>query len=119
VETVNRVVEQLLQRGYVPRGWIGAAMQPVRFDAATRRRLQREGGLLLLSIEPDAPAAAAGLLVGDVIVAINGERVDHPEQLRDRLDGDAVGRSLQLELARGGAIVASDVVIGERPRSGQ
>jgi S1-C subfamily serine protease len=119
VETVNHVIEQLLQRGYVPRGWIGAAMQPVRFDAATRHRLQRDGGLVLLSIEPDAPAATAGLLVGDVIVAINGERVEHPEQLRDRLGGDVVGKSLQLELARGGAIVASDVVIGERPRSGQ
>lgn len=119
VETVNRVVAQLLERGYVPRGWIGAAMQPVRFDDATGQRLKREGGLLLLAIEPDAPAAAAGLLVGDVIVAINGERVDHPEELRDRLDGDVVGRSLQVELARGGAIVARDVVVGERPRAGR
>lgn len=119
VETVNRVVAQLLERGYVSRGWIGAAMQPVRFDDATRKHLNREGGLLLLSIEPDAPAAGAGLLVGDVIVAINGERVDHPEQLRDRLDGDVVGRALQLELARGGAIVARDVTIGERPRTGR
>lgn len=116
VETVNRVVEQLLRRGYVPRGWIGAAMQPVRFDDATRNSLKRDGGLLLLSIEPDAPAAVAGLLVGDVIVAVNAERVDHPEQLRDRLDGDVVGRALRVELARGGAIVAVDVVIGERPR---
>jgi S1-C subfamily serine protease len=116
VETVNRVVDQLLQRGYVSRGWIGAAMQPVRFDEATRGRLQRDGGLLLLSIEPDAPAARAGLLVGDVIVAIDGAPIDHPDHLRDRLAGDVVGSSLKLELVRGGALVTSDVVVGERPR---
>ena len=119
VTTVNRVVEQLLQRGYVSRGWIGAAMQPVRFDAATRKRLQRDGGLLLLSIEPDAPAAHAGLLVGDVIVTIDGVPLDTPDQLRDRLAGDVVGISLKLEVARGGTIVTSDVQIGERPRSRQ
>src|SRR3989440_6489669 len=55
VETVNRVVAQLLERGYVARGWIGAAMQPVRFDEGD--------GLLLVSIEKDTPAAKAGLLL--------------------------------------------------------
>src|SRR2546427_310905 len=71
VATVNRVMTQLLERGYVARGWIGAAMQPVRLDPATQQRLKREGGLLLLSVEPDAPASRAGLLVGDVVVAID------------------------------------------------
>src|SRR5918992_4617858 len=44
VETVNRVVRQLLERGYVARGWLGAAMQPVRFNPSAQRRLGLEGG---------------------------------------------------------------------------
>src|SRR5204862_1260229 len=73
VATVNRVMTQLLERGYVARGWIGAALQPVRLDPAAQHRLNREGGLLVLSVERDAPASRAGLLSGGVSVATDGE----------------------------------------------
>src|SRR5438132_5131377 len=90
VATVNRVMTQLLERGYVARGWIGAAMQPVRLDPATQQRLKREAGLLLLSVEPDAPASRAELLVGDIVVAIDDKDVDGFDQLLDVLGGDVV-----------------------------
>ncbi|HKA57556.1 MAG TPA: trypsin-like peptidase domain-containing protein [Gemmatimonadales bacterium] len=108
VETVNRVVKQLLDRGYVPRGWIGAAMQPVQLGQRT--------GLLLVSIEPDAPAAKAGLLLGDIVVAIDGESLESFEQLLDVVSGDAVGKRVRLDIVRGGEQRPVDVVIGERPR---
>src|SRR2546421_600914 len=66
VATVNRVMTQLLERGYVARGWLGAAMQAVRLDPATQQRLKSEAGLLLLSVEADAPAVRAELLVGGI-----------------------------------------------------
>jgi S1-C subfamily serine protease len=116
VATVNRVMTQLLERGYVTRGWIGAAMQPVRLDPATQQRLKREAGLLLLSVEPDAPASRAGLLVGDIVVAMDGKDVDGFDQLLDVLGGDVVGRKLKLEVVRAGQPVSVDVVIDERPR---
>ena len=116
VATVNRVLGQLLERGYVARGWIGAAMQPVRFDLATAQRLQRDRGLLLVSVEADAPAAVAGLLIGDVIVAVDGHRLESADGLLDLLSGDVVGKSLRLDVVRGGKEVTVDVVIGERPR---
>jgi len=119
VATVNRVMTQLLERGYVARGWIGAAMQPVQLDPATRQRLKREGGLLLLSVEPDAPASRAGLLVGDIVVAIDGKEVDGFDQLLDLLGGDVVGKQLKLDVARAGQPVSVDVAIGERPRRGR
>src|SRR5437773_2216021 len=103
-------------RGYVARGWIGAAMQPVRLDPATQQRLKREGGLLLLSVEPDAPASRAGLLVGDIVVAIDRKDVDGFDQLLDVLGGDVVGKKLKLEVVRAGQPVSVDVVIDERPR---
>jgi S1-C subfamily serine protease len=108
VGTVNRVVTQLLERGYVARGWVGAAMQPVRLD--------KRGGLLLVSIEPDSPAANARLLVGDVLVAIDGESLESFDQLLDVLSGDAVGKRVRLDVVRAGEQRAVDLVIGERPR---
>ena len=116
VDTVNRVIAQLLERGYVARGWIGAAMQAVRLDPATQQRLKRERGLLLLSVEPDAPASRAELLVGDIVVAIDGKDVDGFDQLLDMLGGDVVGKKLKLEVVRAGQPVSVDVVIDERPR---
>ncbi len=103
VATVNRVVTQLLERGYVPRGWIGAAMQPVRLDEGD--------GLLLVSIEKDAPAAKAGLLLGDVIVTSF-------DQLLDVLSDDSVGKKVSLDVVRAGEPRKIEVVIGERPRRG-
>jgi S1-C subfamily serine protease len=116
--TVTRVLDQLVERGYVSRGWLGAAMQPVRFNPAARRRLglEAEGGLVLIAVEPDAPSAAAGLLVGDVIVGLNGKPVDDPAQIVDVLSGDVVGKSLHLDLVRGGERASADVLVGERPR---
>src|SRR5881396_2884386 len=108
VGTVNRVVAQLLERGYVARGWIGAAMQPVRTDEG--------GGLLLVSIEKDTPAAKAGLLLGDVIVTIDGKSLESFDQLRDVLSGDSVGKKVSLDVVRAGKQRKIEVVIGERPR---
>jgi S1-C subfamily serine protease len=119
VETVNRVVRQLLERGYVARGWLGAAMQPVRFNPAAQRRLglDTDSGLVILSVEPDGPAASSGLLVGDVIVKLGGKPIENVEDLVDALGAsDVVGRTFNLDLVRGGERIKADVVIGERPR---
>jgi S1-C subfamily serine protease len=119
VETVNRVMRQLLERGYIARGWLGVATQPVRFNPAAQRRLGLEGdsGLVILSVEPDGPAASAGLLVGDVIVKLGGRPVMAVDDLAEALwTTGAVGRSLNLDLVRGGELVKADVLIGERPR---
>jgi S1-C subfamily serine protease len=119
VETVNRTVRQLLERGYVARGWLGAAMQPVRFNPAAQRRLglERDSGLVILSVEHDGPAASAGLLVGDVIVQLGGRPIEDVDDLVDALAAtDVVGRTFNLDLVRGGERAKADVLIGERPR---
>jgi S1-C subfamily serine protease len=119
VETVNRTVRQLLERGYVARGWLGAAMQPVRFNPEAQRRLglESDSGLVILSVEGDGPAASAGLLVGDVMVRLGGRPVRAVEDLAEALwANDAVGRRLDLDLVRGGELIKVSVLIGERPR---
>jgi S1-C subfamily serine protease len=116
--TIDRIADELLERGYVARGWLGIAMHPVRFNPGARERLglSHEGGLVVLSVEPDAPAARAGVLLGDVVFAIDGHPVESPDQVVDLLGRGAVGRVLALDLARGGVRTRADVTVGERPR---
>jgi S1-C subfamily serine protease len=104
VSTVERVITQLLAKGYVARGWLGAAMQPVH------------GGLVILSVEPDGPAARAGLMVGDVLVSLDGHTTEHHDEVLDLLAGDLVGRTLKVALVRGGKQERVDLLVGERPR---
>jgi S1-C subfamily serine protease len=119
VRTVERALDQILTKGYVARGWLGAAMQPVRFSAAMRTRpgIGHEGGLVILSVEPEGPASHAGLLVGDVIVALDGHPTGHPDQVLELLAGDVVGRNLAVELVRGGRSERAELLVGERPRT--
>ena len=72
--------------------------------------------MLLVSIEKDTPAAKAGLLLGDVIVAIDGKSLESFDQLLDVLSGDSVGKKVSLAIVRAGKQREIEVVIGERPR---
>jgi S1-C subfamily serine protease len=113
METVDRVVNDLTSHGYVRRGYLGAGLQPVRLQPSLR---DREGGLLVLTVQPDGPSAAGGLLVGDIVIAIGGKPVGEPEDVLKVLNGDTAGRTLVLELVRGGRQDTVEVLIGERPR---
>ena len=117
-ETVGHVLKRLLEHGYVARGWLGAAMQPVRFSAEASKRLglSHDGGLIILGVEADGPAASAGLLVGDVIVKLDGQPLDDIHQLLGALAGDVVGKSLRFDVVRGGGLTTVEVLVGERPR---
>lgn len=111
VATVDRVLDSLLAHGRVPQGYLGIAAQPVR------ALLDGQGvdGLLVSSVADDAPAAKAGLLVGDVIVAAGGQPVAGIDELRDRLAAQAPGGALPLRVARGGQAVELVATPGERP----
>jgi S1-C subfamily serine protease len=117
-ETVDRVLAQLASRGYVRRGYLGATMQPVRLQEQVRARLglERDRALLVVTIDPEGPSAAGGLLVGDVVMAIGGKPVAEPEDVLKALDGDTAGRTLPLELVRGGRLEQVELLVGERPR---
>ena len=110
VATIERVVEQLLTHGRVRQGYLGIAAQPVR--------AQRDGvgvdGLLISSVADDGPAARAGLLVGDVIVALGGQVVGRLEDLRERLQ---VGAHVDVDIARAGRAHTLSVQVAERPHS--
>lgn len=102
VATLDRVVNQLLATGRIPRGYLGVATQPVR------------GGVIVLSVERDGPANKAGLLVGDVIHAIADTGIEDTDDVQRTLGPDSVGRTLPLQIIRGGQKQNVNVTIGER-----
>lgn len=118
VKTVERVLSALLTKGYVARGYLGAALQPVRFSESARKRigLNDAGGLVVLEVDPDGPASVGGLLLGDVVIAANGELLEGPEDLLRLLKPEMVGRTLKLDLVRGGVKSSAELLVGERPR---
>jgi S1-C subfamily serine protease len=113
--TVRQVVETLLAHGRVRRGYLGVGAQPVRLPADLAESLGQETGLLLVSVEPGAPADAAGLTLGDTIVALDGQPVRHMDELLALLGADRVGASVPISIVRGGQAQELTVTIGERP----
>lgn len=115
-ENVERVIAQLQATGYVPRGWLGAAMQAVRFpDAQTSSAIGRDGGLLIVGLADGGPAARSGLLVGDIVLSMDGTAAHEPHDVLDVLEHTAPGRTVTFELLRGGVRTTHTVIVGERP----
>jgi len=115
--TVDRAVDQLLARGYVFRGYLGAGLQPIKQERASNG-LQSSGrrrGVLVVSIDPNGPSARAGILVGDIVTVWNGKPIERVREIMRLLGPESVGSTVDLGLVRGGAPTALRVVIGERP----
>ena len=86
----------------VIRPWIGAGGQTVTAELAEGFGLDRPGGVLVNSLHPDGPAEAAGLAMGDIILAVNGREVIDPQGMRFRLATLAVGSQAELLVNRKG-----------------
>jgi S1-C subfamily serine protease len=111
VEAVDRVLDELLERGHVRRPFLGISAQPVVLAAG-------EGGdeiaLLITSVGADSAAQRAGLLVGDVLRTAAGRKLGHPTDLLDALADAGAGASVQLDVLRGGKPIAVVVTPAER-----
>jgi S1-C subfamily serine protease len=114
--TIDRVVDQLLAKGRVFRGYLGAGLQSVRLGRPSTGAQPGNGrGILVVSIDADGPAAHAGLLVGDIVTTWNAKPVDRVREVMRLLGSDSIGNTVDLGLLRGGAPTTLKVVIGERP----
>jgi S1-C subfamily serine protease len=115
--TVTRVVDQLLQRGRIARGYLGVGMQPVAFSDSTRQSLgiDNDRGLLVVTVAPGSSADKAGILLGDIVVSANGSPVRSSRSLQPALDSENVGKPVSLEIVRGGKLLKLSVTVGERP----
>jgi serine protease Do len=113
--TIDRIAGELAEHGRVARGYIGVGLQPVALPSALAKKLNREqrSGVIVLSVEPDGPAAAGGIVMGDVVVEIAGQVTEDTDDLQAALRG-AIGRELVVVILRGGERAELGVKVGER-----
>lgn len=110
------MAEQIAKQGGSRQGFIGIGSSTVALPERQRAGRSQDHGLLVTAIVPDSPADTAGLLVGDVIVAFEGQVVEEPEALVTLLRGDRVGKPVLLTILRGVKAQDVAVTVGERPR---
>ena len=110
------IAEALATHGSVKRGYLGVRTQPVEIPDASHQELHREQahGLLVLWLEESGPAANGGLLVGDILIAVNGQPVGDPDDLFAVLKSETVGTAISVEILRGGRPETVQVTVGER-----
>lgn len=113
VKVAWRIADELAKHGSVKRGYLGVRTQPVEIPENALKREQKNG-LLVMWLEENGPAQKGGLFVGDTIVAIAGQPVSDPDDLFAALNSDTVGKSIAVEVLRGGKPETVNVTVGER-----
>jgi S1-C subfamily serine protease len=112
-----KVADQLARNGSVKRGYLGVRSEAVELPEAAQKALKRQQatGLLLVSVERKSPAEVGKLIVGDILVGVDGQPVADHDALFAHLTADAVGKSIPFEVLRGGLPQTFMVEIGTRP----
>jgi S1-C subfamily serine protease len=115
--TVDRVSAELENKGHIGRAYLGVGMQPVRLSAKLREMLKisNEIGIMVAGVEPDGPAEKAGMMLGDVLVALDGKPLNNLRSVQNFLIGAQIGRPVKASIIRGGALVEVAITVGERP----
>jgi len=119
--TIDRIAPTLLEKGYVSRGFLGVALQPVAIPDNLREKLglDQKTGIMLVGVEPRGPAAAGGLIIGDILIAAGGSALPDPEALTYALYNAGAGQTVSFQVVRGGTIQEVAVQVGERPGRGR
>lgn len=115
--SLEAIVQRIRGGGSLKRAYLGVSTQAVELQELLRRKLsiQQATGLMLLGLEPGAPAERAGLLAGDIVLAIGERVVDDGEALQMALGPAAIGSSTRIKFIRGGLLRELDVVPAPRP----
>jgi serine protease Do len=111
---VRTVYTQIRKNGHVHRGQIGISVQSVTPELAEGLRLPQDYGVLVNDVEPDGPAAEAGIRVMDVIAAINGKNLDNASELERDLYRRELGEKVALDVLRGQDKLSIGVTVLER-----
>ena len=113
---VTAAVTQLQQRGKISQGYLGLGMQMISLpeNVQQQHELTQPSGILVVSVETGSAADTAGMALGDVMLAFDGEALESLRQVQSSLGPQSVGKSLQIQLLRGGELRTISAVVGER-----
>lgn len=113
INTAMNIAEQLKNKGFVSRGWLGVAIQNVDQDLARSFGLKKPRGALVSAVVEESPAENAGIKAGDIILTFNGKQVKKSSALPPMVGTVEVGKNVPVELLRAGKKQTIDVTIGE------
>jgi S1-C subfamily serine protease len=99
----------------VRRGWLGVALQPITVPDQLVARIGQTFGRMVVNITTGGPADRAGMLVGDVLLSLNGTSVTGQHSLRDFLAEERIGSTVEVRLLRDGALVTTHLIIAQQP----
>ncbi len=109
------VIESLITKGKVIRGWFGISIQPITSELAKQFNLEKEYGALVADVIENSPAEKAEFMRGDVIIEFNGKKVDEPYNLRNTVASTPPGEVVKVKVIRDGKVKTLMVTIGELP----
>ncbi|EDY18513.1 protease Do [Chthoniobacter flavus Ellin428] len=111
----HSVMDSLIKNGKVSRGFLGIALQPLSEDLAKAFKIENNAGVLVAEVTSKSPAEKAGILAGDVVVEVNGKKVEGPRELQMMVAGIAPGTTVPVKLVRDGQEKMVKVELAERP----
>jgi serine protease Do len=114
-ESVSRIVQELKETGTVTRGYVGVQIQPITKEIADSLGLKEQGGALVAEVQPDTPAAKAGIKVGDAILSVDGERLKDARDLSRRVAAKHPGAQVKLRVLRDGKEQTISVTLAKLP----
>ncbi|HEY3243129.1 MAG TPA: S1C family serine protease [Phycisphaerae bacterium] len=115
--TLTRIAEEIATKGHVAQPYIGVAMQPVQIPESLQKKsgVNAAAGLLVMHVESGGPADSGGVLLGDILIDMDGRSFDDLEDLHEVLGRKGSGQEVQTTLIRGGQRLQITIKIGTRP----
>ena len=117
VNMARKVMEDLVKRGKVTRGWLGIGIQPLTPELAKSFGVSADEGILVNQVMPKSPAEAAGLKVGDLILSLDGKPLKDARQMQRLVAEAEIGKTVEVVVLRDKTKRALKVQVGEMPAS--
>ena len=113
-DSARSIADTLTTQGHIKRGFLGISSQLVQVPAAQRADSTQEYGLLIVKVDENSPAQQGGILLGDILVTLDGHSIKDSEDLQLLLSGERVGKAVPIVVIRGNTSHTLTVTLGER-----
>jgi S1-C subfamily serine protease len=115
--TLVRLAEEIAAKGHVAQPYVGLVMQPVQIPESLQKKasVNATAGLLVMHVESGGPADVVGVLLGDILIDMDGRAFDDLEDVHEMLERKGIGQEVQTTVLRGGQRLQMTIRVGERP----